>query len=79
MPTPSSSSGLLPPAKRTKTSATTYKSLTADSPLLPVGLDISGYDFKVNEVNKKQKKKINEKDIYTSDIATYGSSGSYLL
>ncbi|KAG2231812.1 hypothetical protein BDF21DRAFT_416254 [Thamnidium elegans] len=48
IPTPSSSTS--PPAqKRTKTSLTTYKSLTVNSPLLPVGLDISGYDFKVNE------------------------------
>jgi hypothetical protein len=51
-PTPSSSSS--PPAqKRSKTSSTTFqpKTLTPNSPLLPMGLDISGYDFKVNEVS----------------------------
>lgn len=43
-----------PAQKRTKISETDYqpqhKTLTADSPLLPHGLDIMGYDFKVNEV-----------------------------
>lgn len=41
-----------PAQKKTKLTATTYqpKTLTPDSALLPVGLDISGYDFKVNEV-----------------------------
>ncbi|CAO3642862.1 unnamed protein product [Mucor hiemalis] len=40
-----------PAQKRTKLTATTYqpKTLTPNSALLPVGLDISGYDFKVNE------------------------------
>ncbi|GAN07169.1 choline-phosphate cytidylyltransferase B [Mucor ambiguus] len=42
-----------PAEKRTKISETDYqpqhKTLTADSPLLPRGLDIMGYDFKVNE------------------------------
>lgn len=56
----------LPAQKRMKTSESTChpKAMTSDSPLLPHGLDITGYDFKVNEVRKHTKKRTVSCTIY---------------